>query len=259
MKPFLKWCGSKRQPYIIDRVKPLIDGKFWVEPFLGSGALPLALGIKSGIFSDANHHLIALWEWVQSGEGVTFDFPSMNTPSGYADAREQFNMLTDTRIKSQLFYYLNQTGFNGLCRFNSKGVFNVPFGRDKVGNPKKISYLTDFSGYTKEIKKWEFYTQDFRQTIGLAPYGSIIYCDPPYHGTFTNYTGTPYTLEDQLELIALLVGKRGCRIVVSNSPLLEEAYRDAGFKTELLEVSRTVSSMASTRGKTLELFAFLDT
>ena len=258
MKPFLKWCGSKRQPYIIDKLKPLLGNKFWVEPFVGSGALPLALGVKSGIFADANPHLIALWKWVQAGEKVSLDFPSMNTPRGYALARQQFNTTTDSNLKSELFYYLNQTCFNGLCRFNSKGLFNVPYGKDRVGNPKKINYLTDFSDYRAVIREWQFYAQDFRETIIAAPRGSIIYCDPPYHGTFTNYTRIPFTLEDQLELIALLSAKRGCTVVASNSPLLEDYYRDSGFKTELLTVSRSVSSSASTRGKTLELFATLN-
>lgn len=258
MKPFLKWCGSKRQQYIIDKLKPLLGNKFWVEPFLGSGALPLALGVKSGIFADANLHLITLWEWVQSRGKVTLDFPSMNTPSGYAAARGLFNTTTDSSLKAQLFYYLNQTCFNGLCRFNSKGAFNVPYGKDKHGNPKKINYLRDFSDYKAAIQGWQLYTQDFRETIEDAPYGSIIYCDPPYQGTFANYTGSPFTLEDQLELITLLSAKRGCTIVASNSPLLEDYYRDSGFETELLVVSRSVSGTASKRGKTLELFATLN-
>ena len=61
--------------------------------------------------------------------------------------RDRFNALLSagkgaSREAAALFYFLNRTGFNGLCRFNRTGEFNVPFGRYA-----RIGYTRDFTAY----------------------------------------------------------------------------------------------------------------
>lgn len=272
LPPFLKWAGSKRHPYIVDKVAPIWEAnkdRLWVEPFLGSGGLPLALGITQGIFADINPHLIDLWQWVQRDGIVTEQFT--NTEIGYVSARREFNRLVGLGllanqvddllplsakwkgIKSQLFYYLNQTGFNGLCRFNSSGAFNVPFGRDAKGNPKRINYVTNFGAWRNAISDWVIKCADFREVIKTAPVNSLLYVDSPYSGTFTGYYGS-FTAQDQLELAALLAQHKGV-VIVSNSPEMQPLYDELGFKTELITASRSISCKGNGRGKQLELFA----
>ncbi len=84
------------------------------------------------------------------------DIPLANDEVLYYRHREQFNTLIkngaqNSREAAQLFYFLNRTGYNGLCRFNKKGLFNVPFGKYK-----RISYITDFSHYRPLLTNWEF-------------------------------------------------------------------------------------------------------
>jgi DNA adenine methylase len=272
LPPFLKWAGSKRHPYIVDKVAPIWEqnkDRLWVEPFLGSGGLPLALGVSQGIFADINPHLIDLWKWVQTEGLVTEKFT--NTELAYVATRREFNRLVglglladkvddlqplSTKwkgIKSQLFYYLNQTGFNGLCRFNSRGEFNVPYGRDKDGNPKKINYVTNFSVWRNVISDWTIKCADFREVIKSAPVNSCIYSDSPYQGTFTGYYGS-FTNQDQFELAALLAQHKGV-VIASNSPEMEPLYKELGFNTELITASRSISCKGNSRGKQLELFA----
>lgn len=273
LAPFLKWCGSKRHPYIVEKVRPIWEAnkdRLWVEPFLGSGGLSLALGVEQGIFADVNPHLIDLWRWVQTSGKVTEKF--INTEVSYYIVRREFNRLVglglladkvedlqelDSKwrgIKSQLFYYLNQTGYNGLCRFNSRGEFNVPFGRDAKGNPKKINYLKDFSFWRYVVSDWLFWCKDFKETLGLIPNDAFIFVDPPYSGTFTQYAGNQFTEQDQLELVRLLANHKGV-VIASNSPEMETAYKAYGFKTQLIEAPRSVSCKGTARGKQLELFA----
>lgn len=267
LTPFLKWCGSKRHPYIVEKVRPIWEAnkdRLWVEPFLGSGGLPLALGVEQGIFADVNHHLIDLWRWVQTDGLVKEKF--INTEVNYYIVRREFNRLVgkvedlqelDSKwkgVKSQLFYYLNQTGYNGLCRFNNKGEFNVPFGRDAKGNPKKINYLKDFSLWRNVVSDWLFWRKDFKETLALIPNDAFIYCDPPFFNTFTQYSGKSFTEKDQLELVRLLAKHKGV-VIASNSPEMEVAYQAYGFKTELIEAPRSVSCNGKSRGKQLELFA----
>lgn len=74
--------------------------------------------------------------------------------------RARFNGLLaeekgDTAEAAALFYYLNRTGYNGLCRFNRQGEFNVPFGQYA-----RIVYVWDFSGYREVLMDWTFTAGD---------------------------------------------------------------------------------------------------
>jgi DNA adenine methylase len=255
LSPFLKWAGSKRHRYIIDKVKPIWErnqNRVWVEPFLGSGALPLALGIKTAIVSDINADLINTWKWVQSN-GKVANFPS-NTEEDYLITRDALNNpKTPIVDRAVFFYYLNQTCFNGLCRYSKKSGFNVPFGRDKNRKPKKINYVTDFTDWRLAISDWIIQCKDFGEAIVQVASNSVIYSDPPYSGVFTNYYGD-FNDANQLELVELLAKHEGV-VIASNSPKMEPYYRRAGFATELIEAPRSMGCNGNSRGKQLELFA----
>src|SRR5258708_36482882 len=103
----------------------------------------------------------------------------------YTARGERFNALirqgeAQSQEAAELFYYLNRTGYNGLCRFNRRDEFNVPFGRYKA-----IRYTTDFSAYVPALAEWDFVTMDF-EAMELRP-GDFVYADPPYDVAFTHY------------------------------------------------------------------------
>ena len=96
--------------------------------------------------------------------------------------RDRFNDLlasrrADSREAAALFYYLNRTGYNGLCRFNRSGLFNVPFGRYA-----RIGYIRDFSEYRDSFAAWTFVSRDM-EAVPLEP-GDFVYADPPYDVEF---------------------------------------------------------------------------
>jgi hypothetical protein len=79
--------------------------------------------------------------------------------------RERFNELLASddgngAKAAALFYYLNRPGYNGLCRFNQNGRFNVPFGRYT-----QIGYATDFSEYRRAFANWTFMSRDFESLL----------------------------------------------------------------------------------------------
>src|SRR2546426_8828746 len=103
----------------------------------------------------------------------------------YYAHRARFNELlavgrAKDRETAALFYYLNRTGYNGLCRFNRRGSFNVPFGRYA-----RITYTRDFTRYRRTFVCWDFISVDF----GKVPFekGDFVYADPPYHVEVTQY------------------------------------------------------------------------
>ena len=149
---------------------------------------------------------------------------------------------------AELFYYLNRTGYNGLCRFNSKGEFNVPFGRYK-----RINYVKNFGGYREIFMGWEFRCQDFA-SLPIKP-GDFIYADPPYDVQFTKYAKEDFSWADQVRLAEFLAAHEG-PVVLSNQATerIVALYEKNGFTLSFLEGPRRISCTGD-RSPAIEVLA----
>ena len=105
---------------------------------------------------------------------------------------------------ASFFYYLNRTGYNGLCRFNSRGEFNVPF-----GSYKTIGYTRDFSRLQAAFANWTFQCGDFEKLELRAD--DFIYADPPYDVEFTEYSQGGFSWDDQVRAAEWLARHRWTR------------------------------------------------
>ena len=177
LSPPLKWAGGKRWqlPHLT---------RFWlrerhrrlVEPFCGGLAVALGLQPDRALLNDANPHLINFYAWIKRGLRVSIEMA--NDETLFYHHRDRFNELLrkgreETREAASLFYYLNRTGYNGLCRFNRSGGFNVPFGRYAT-----INYRRNFGEYQQRFDTWEFSNITFDQIV--LGRGDFVYADPPY-------------------------------------------------------------------------------
>ncbi|MBW4523014.1 MAG: Dam family site-specific DNA-(adenine-N6)-methyltransferase [Scytolyngbya sp. HA4215-MV1] len=239
LRPALKWAGGKRWlvPTLWELWKPHTRRRL-VEPFVGSLAVALGLQPRYALLCDRNPHLINFYHWLQ--HGLRIDLPLENNAQTYYQFRDRFNelALTEAAVSAeaaQLFYYLNRTGFNGLCRFNSRGLFNVPFGRYKV-----INYAQDFLDYVSILKNWTFKVSDFRDLPIES--GDFIYADPPYDVEFTRYSRDNFTWHDQVRLAEWLARYRG-PVVLSNQATerIIDLYERLGFTIRILEGPRRIS------------------
>ena len=181
----LKWAGGKRWlvPHLAAHWSKHSDQRD-VEPFCGGLAPALGLRPKRAILNDSNPHLINFYAQVQSGLVVQIEMRN-DEPLFYRH-RARFNELisankSQSSEAAQLFYYLNRTCFNGLCRFNRAGEFNTPFGRHK-----SINYASNFSELQGAIRDWTFSNVDATQLKLLAK--DFVYADPPYDVEFTTYS-----------------------------------------------------------------------
>ena len=239
LKPLLKWAGGKR--WLLPRLLQLWEANHecrLVEPFMGSLSVALGLQPDRALLNDANVHLTNLYHHLQQGLLVTIEMK--NDREFYYEMRSRFNQLTSagtfqTSEAAQIFYYLNRTAFNGLCRFNNSGGFNVPFGRYKT-----INYLTDFSAYQIPLKSWEITCGDFEK-LELEP-DDFIYADPPYDVQFTKYSQDDFRWEDQLRLTQWL-SKHPGKIVLSNQATdrIIDLYQDYGFTIDIVDAPRRIS------------------
>lgn len=203
--------------------------------------MALGLGPPQALLNDANPHVIAFYRALQRGLNIgPTGVVLRNDRDVYYRNRERFNTLIargreDSNEAAALFYYLNRTGFNGLCRFNNRGFFNVPFGRHKT-----IPYREDFTEYAAVLAPYEFTAVDF-ETLPVRA-SDFIYADPPYDVEFTSYAAGGFKFADQERLAQWLSCHRG-PVVASNqaTPRIVKLYRRLGFKVRLLSAPRRIS------------------
>lgn len=265
MKPFLKWAGAKTK--LVGSLKPVLPaGAFrLVEPFVGAGAVFLNSGYGANVLCDSNADLIFVYRILQR-DGDSFVTrcqglftPKNNSAERFYELRAEFNAGANPERRAALFVYLNRHCYNGLCRYNQKGVFNTPFGR----YTKPYFPGCEMKEFARKLQKAEVVAQDFRATFLKVQRGDVVYCDPPYiplsaTANFTGYASGGFSAKDQADLASCCVNaaKAGATVIISNhdSPLARTLYQAASSIIPV-QVTRTISCDGENRGKVNELIA----
>ena len=239
LKPPLKWAGGKR--WLVPYLEPLWQAhqqRRYVEPFCGGLAVAFGLQPERALLNDINPHLINFYRQVR--RGLSFEIKARYQKELFYRHRNRFNELVGggwafTKEAAQLFYYLNRTCYNGLCRFNRSGKFNVPFGRYKT-----VNYLNDFEVYRERFLGWSFENRDLEE-LHLER-EDFVYADPPYDVEFTTYSAGGFSWDDQVRTAECLAKHRG-PVVLSNQATrrIVKLYRELGFSLRFLNGPRRIS------------------
>jgi DNA adenine methylase len=292
-RPLLKWAGGKRQLLpVLRRYYPAQFNRYW-EPFLGSAAVFFDL-VARGLLDDCgatlidhNRDLIACYravrDWpdeiVHELRRLARDHERRGADAYYDVRNNRFNTqraglqraadaepLTYSPELAAMFIYLNRTGYNGLFRLNASGEFNVPAGR--YTNPRicdeqnlrRVSAALGRAGIALEHRR-------FDALVNSARAGDFLYFDPPYAplsktARFTHYTAEGFGSEDQKRLreVLIVLAKRGCHVVMSNStaPDIAALYEgdqevtSAGLRCHRVPARRAINSKATARGTVTE-------
>jgi DNA adenine methylase len=242
-KPFVKWAGGKRQliKVLTNNLPPSYNR--YIEPFVGGGALLFEVLPYKAIINDINTELINAYTVIKDDiDALIEDLKKhKNEEEYYYKIRSLDPEKLSAVERASRFIYLNKTCFNGLYRENSKGKFNVPFGKYK--NPKILDEenLRAVSEYlnTAEIS---ILNLDYKEVCKLAKKGDFVYLDPPYYpisksSSFTKYHKLDFTERDQMELTEVFreLDRKGCYVMLSNSntKFIKELYKEY----EIWEVS----------------------
>ena len=266
VKSPLKWAGGKR--LLVHRIAKLIgktkDTRL-IEPFVGGGSVFLNLDFPEYLLVDTNQDLINLFEQVKNNlpqflqNAEAYFSPEFNCETKYYQSRKIFNASKAPEERSALFLYLNRHGYNGLCRYNLKGEYNVPFGRYK----KPYFPANELHYFHQRAQQANFACGDFSIAFERAQAGDIIYCDPPYTpigktASFTTYSGNSFGSSEQLRLVDLAIAakSRGITTIISNHCLKEtmSMYQHAN-KIVKFDVARTISCKGEIRKRCKELMA----
>jgi DNA adenine methylase len=239
LRPPLKWAGGKR--WQVPHLRILWQNHRHcrlVEPFCGGLAVSHGLMPCKALLNDINPHVVNFYRWLKGG--LTISLAMTNDERLYYEHRERFNQLLaqgegESAEAAALFYYLNRTGYNGLCRFNRSGTFNVPFGRYT-----RITYTRDFTPYRALFANWDFIQTDF-EAIPLKR-NDFIYADPPYDVEFRQYSAAGFSWEEQVRAAHWLARHRG-PVVLSNQATdrIVELYESLGFILKFLQAPRMIS------------------
>lgn len=268
-KPFVKWVGGKRQLleqfkilnlYPPEKFNPIENTYF--EPFVGGGAVFFDLLPKNAVLSDLNKELVVTYNVIKNDVEVL-----IKSLKKHKYDKEYFlkvraknpEKLSDIEIASR-FIFLNRTAFNGMYRVNSRGEFNVPFG--KYHNPM-ICDEVNLRRVSTALQKVEIKHQDYKEVLKKAKKGDFIYFDPPYYpvsktASFTAYTKDAFLDKEQTELrdVFVQLHKRGCFVMLSNSdvPFINKIYSGIkGVRISKVQAGRAINSKASGRGKITEV------
>jgi len=255
-RPFVKWIGGKRSVinHLIDSMPDTFN--CYHEPFVGGGALFFAEGFKSDkrSISDINPELVNAYQTVADKPEELIKalrvHARKNSKEYYYVVRAS-NPRSDVHRAARLLYLL-KTCFNGLYRENSKGMFNASWGYYK--NPDIVQEDNIRAG--SEVLKGVKITH--QPCWNIRPLkGDLVYLDPPYHDSYTQYNADQFNEEDQVNLrnMALRLSRRGVSVMLSNSDnqFIRDLYSDPVFRIQVVYAKRTVSRDASKRGREGEL------
>lgn len=259
--PFLRWVGGKRRQALdlaARAIAALKPGGRYIEPFLGSGAVALAM--PSGtpmLLGDACLPLGYLWWWLQqhpreiaeyaAGYGLTLD-QDWNTQEGFNELRQQHNAQPysdESWEPSARFLWLTCASFNGVYRESSKGEYNVPWGRRvrvSVPTPETLEAVAAHIAQAQVFPGW-----DFEDVIDQATAGDVVFADSPYDGPkgqFTSYVKTPFDADAQLRLMraAMRARERGATVILTNSDTVRIRDFYAGWTIESALERRPVAA-----------------
>ncbi len=263
-RAFLKWAGGKYS--LVEAIAArLPKGRVLVEPFVGAGSVFLNTDYEAYLLADINPDLIDFYNQlkhcpervIQAAQPL---FVASNNQSvAYYELREAFNGCRDPLDRAALFLFLNRHGYNGLCRYNRKGEFNVPFGKYK----KPYFPEKELWAFASKAQKATFVCECYSETFRRLEEDHVVYCDPPYvplssSANFTTYAAKGFSLDDQALLAGLAretAQKQRIPVLISNhaTPLTYELYH--GAQLHELQVKRSISRSGSTRSKVGELLA----
>jgi DNA adenine methylase len=260
-RPFIKWAGGKSQllPAMLPHVpSPETIGRYF-EPFMGGAALFFAVQHPQSFLSDRNPDLVELYQVVQQhvDELILALKIHRNEREYFYEVRALNPKELSPVQRAARLIYLNKTCYNGLYRVNSKGQFNVPFGRYK--NPT-ICDEVGLHAASLALQSAEIKQNNFESILKQARPNDFIYFDPPYQplnktSSFTSYTSDKFGEAEQKRLAEVFteLAEHGCYVMLSNSDaqLIRKLYRD--FTIYEIQAGRAINSKAAGRGKITEL------
>lgn len=251
MKPIIKYRGGKSKE--INNFIEFIPNQYdrYIEPFAGGAALFFYLAPNAALINDINSRLVNFYSAVRDNfdslkaeltrleltyrsNQMEYEQIKMKDKSRHVEnknealyylLRDMYNGIIEKKyLDATLYYFINKTSYSGMLRFNSKGEFNVPFGRYKNFNTQLVS-----EEHSELLKRTEITNEDYSEIFNRCTVNDFVFLDPPYDCIFTDYGNIEQNgfTEDNHRRLAQDFRNLGSRslMVIGKTPLTEELYR----------------------------------
>ena len=253
MKPIIKYRGgkSKEIPYFIAHI-PNFRGRY-IEPFFGGGAVFFHMEPRAAIINDINTKLVNFYrgvkdnyprlrqeldeiESIYNANRAEFDALKAKYPAErvedknealYYALRDMFNDITAKQYSdATLYFFINKTAYSGMIRYNTRGEFNVPFGRYPTFNTQILT-----KDHSNLLQHAEIFNTDYNDIFNMADVDDFIFLDPPYDCAFSDYGNEEYKdgfNEDSHRRLAQDVRNLPCpaMMIIGRTDLTTELYGD---------------------------------
>ena len=252
MKPIIKYRGGKSKE--IQNFIQLVPNDFdrYVEPFAGGAALFFYLEPNRALINDINVKLVDFYLTVQNNfEQLMCELTALEhsyhsnqlkyeidkekaSASQYVDnlnenlyylLRDMYNGIIEKEyLDATLYYFINKTAYSGMLRFNSKGEYNVPFGRYKNFNAQIIT-----EKHHQLLKRTEISNTDYSNVFEQCTQKDFVFLDPPYDCIFTDYGNVGHDDFSEDSHIKLAQDFRNLTsrtmMIIGKTNLTEELYK----------------------------------
>ena len=266
-KPFLKWVGGKRQ--LLPEIRAVMPQSFqrYFEPFMGGAALFFDTQPTQAHLSDINDELVNCYLCVRDMPEALIEALGQHhyDKDYYYHIRnldrdkEAFAALSPI-IRAARLMFLNRAGFNGMYRVNSKGAFNVPFGR--YTNPTIVNEPLIMAA-SRALALTQISCASYLHVEEVAQAGDFVYFDPPYMplsptAHFTRYAKDDFAYEDQVRLAKTcqILHDKGVRFVASNAYHEDIKGLYQGFEIKEIKARRAINARADGRKPVSEALIF---
>lgn len=225
LSPIIKWSGGKKDE--IKLFSNYIPQTFdtYIEPFIGGGAVYFNINPHKAVINDVHKELIDFYSSIKNGQSqAIYDYmeKNPNTEDTYYKVR---SYKPNTQLENaQRFYYLRKTCFRGMLRYNSKGEFNIPFGRYKTCNYEDLLNTE----YEMLLQKTTILNEDFQYIF--ETYNSdknFMFLDPPYDSEFTDYGYCSFGKEEH-KILARCFKETSikCLMIIGKTEFITDLYKD---------------------------------
>lgn len=225
LRPLIKWSGGKSDE--LETILKYIPQKFttYIEPFVGGGALYFRLNPNKAVINDVHKELIDFYQSIKDGyinEIYQFMERHPNDETTYYNVR---GLKSDASLeRAKQFYYLRKTCFRGMMRYNSKGEFNIPYGKYKHCNYEDLRNPE----YESLLKRTTILNEDFQQIF--KKYNSknnFMFLDPPYDSPFSDYGYCSFGRDEHRRLAECFKKTRiKCLMVIGKTDFIFDLYKD---------------------------------